>query len=356
MGQVKQRRGAALIYGTIVVIALCAIASLAVDYGRAQMIKGHMQRVCDATAHDYIVLYNSGGTSYANANGPSTYQNSPVNGASPRYNVTWGRWNSNSRNFSTTSSSGDIAVRVTASCTAAGGNPIRLFWAALVGRSTLNVTVNSVAASTPSTSTSVSIDSKSDLYFAGMPPGTASTYGDNATNNPATQVVGIPVRPGDVITFSTFTGTTSVLPGYMPYFGPAGAVGHTYGSATHHGVSWNGAGSAYDEFGIADAVMPESALCGLFLSDDRPDLTPAPPCVDWTNPAIGNRVLNDDLVLKAPFMIGTGVTSGGAVKKFVVPDGATRLYVAAWDGLQFNNNGGSLSGTVTVQRAVRIVR
>ena len=60
--------------------------------------------------------------------------------------------------------------------------------------------------------------------------------------------------------------------------------------------------------------------------------------------------------IKAPFYIGTGVTSGGVVQKFIVPPGATRFYVAAWDGLQFNNNGGSISGSVTVNRGARIVR
>jgi len=55
-------------------------------------------------------------------------------------------------------------------------------------------------------------------------------------------------------------------------------------------------------------------------------------------------------------MIGTGVTTGGAVRQFQVPAGATRLYLGLWNGFDYANNGGTIKGTVTVQPYVQLVQ
>src|SRR5437763_12925757 len=103
-----------------------------------------------------------------------------------------------------------------------------------------------------------------------MSSSTASTSGDNAINNAPTQANSIPVHPGDTLTFTNVTGTTSVLPGYMPFVSGEGVTSGN-GTATHHGMSWDGSGSAYSENGIADAVIPESSLVGMFLDDNAPN-------------------------------------------------------------------------------------
>jgi hypothetical protein len=54
--------------------------------------------------------------------------------------------------------------------------------------------------------------------------------------------------------------------------------------------------------------------------------------------------------LRQLFFIGDGLTSGGVIQQFVVPQGATRLFLATMDGYgQYNNIG---SFTVTVANAV----
>ncbi len=44
------------------------------------------------------------------------------------------------------------------------------------------------------------------------------------------------------------------------------------------------------------------------------------------------------------------------MEQFVVPPNATRLYLASWDGYEWNNNLGSFTGTVTVTPTIQIMR
>ena len=53
--------------------------------------------------------------------------------------------------------------------------------------------------------------------------------------------------------------------------------------------------------------------------------------------------------------ITTQIQTGGVTKQFVVPQGATRMYIGLWDGIQFNNNSGSAAGTITRKSSVQIV-
>jgi hypothetical protein len=76
-----------------------------------------------------------------------------------------------------------------------------------------------------------------------------------------------------------------------------------------------------------------------------------PGSIAYAGPA-GLATLQD----QAPFCIGNGQTPSGVVKQFLVPQGATRLYIGIWDGYEYNNNGGSLSRTVTALHYVQSVR
>src|SRR4029453_4783828 len=46
----RGRRGIGLIWAMMVILALCAIASLAVDYGRVQLVKSQLRSAADAAA------------------------------------------------------------------------------------------------------------------------------------------------------------------------------------------------------------------------------------------------------------------------------------------------------------------
>ncbi len=357
----RARSGISLVYICIALPVMAGMCSFAVDYGYAQLVKTELRRVADATAHDYIVLYSINGKTHANTIGPQTYAQSanPVFSLSnpPTMRVTWGYWNPTTKSFSTSDNGGTVAIRVIASYTQARGNALPLLFGSVLGARSVDISATSIATYVPQQTVNVTVASTSNPYLAGMPAGTTSAAGDNTANNGATQVTGISVTPGSVLTFTNLTGTASVTYPSMPYVGPAGTSSGVYGTSTQHGVSWDGTGSPGTENGIADAIMGESSFMGLFLDDNRPDSTPAPSTVvDWTTSAMKNQSVYSSLQTKAPFYIGDGKTSGGTVKQFIVPPGATRLYIAAWDGIQFNNNSGSFSGTITRRASVQIVK
>jgi glutamine synthetase type III len=102
--------------------------------------------------------------------------------------------------------------------------------------------------------------------------------------------------------------------------------------------------------------MPDSAFSGMFLDDTEPDLSATPAStVDWTQSSVVNQNSFTNLAVKTPFFIGDG-TNGSTVKTFQVPQGATRLFVAVWDGVEYSNNSGALSATVNVQHEILIVQ
>ncbi|MBC7384752.1 MAG: hypothetical protein H7301_01155 [Cryobacterium sp.] len=49
------------------------------------------------------------------------------------------------------------------------------------------------------------------------------------------------------------------------------------------------------------------------------------------------------------FFIGDGKTTGGAVQKFVVPPGATRLFFTIHNNWEWNKNAGKIYVNITSQ-------
>ena len=110
------------------------------------------------------------------------------------------------------------------------------------------------------------------------------------------------------------------------------------------------------ENGIGDANAPIDSLVGLFLGPNAPSTNSTPAYIDWTSSANANQTQYSNLLIQQPFYIGTGMTSGGVVQKFVVPAGATRLFLANWDGYQWWNDTGSFSGNVAVTPTVQMMQ
>ncbi|MFT3883602.1 MAG: putative Ig domain-containing protein [Gemmatales bacterium] len=175
-----------------------------------------------------------------------------------------------------------------------------------------------------------SVPGTANPWLAGMPDGSTALNTDVA---PAQSPVrsGLSITPGQVLTF-TATGLSSNLP--TGGFGPDGDV-----FVFHSG-----------ENGIGDTVIPLSALVGVFLNDDRPNTTGIPASLNFSpggNVPGGVNYSSLSPLLKQPFFIGDGRTSGGLAQQIVVPSGATRLFLGTLDGVDWNNNSGSLAVTVT---------
>jgi hypothetical protein len=161
-----------------------------------------------------------------------------------------------------------------------------------------------------------------------MPAGSDAGGVDSAPGqSPA--LVALALSGGDVLTFSA-TGMVSN--------GPCGsAVGPD-------GTGFTSAAFA-PENGLSDVTAPVNSLMGVFLDAAQPSLTPAPAPLDFSHPNALNFT-SAAPALKQVFFIGNGLTSGAVIQQFVVPVGATRLFLGTMDGFEWNNNSGSFSVTI----------
>jgi hypothetical protein len=90
-------------------------------------------------------------------------------------------------------------------------------------------------------------------------------------------------------------------------------------------------------------------VIGVFLTDERPDKSRAPR--DLRFDAKHRQFTTFSPLLKQIFFIGRGTTVAGEVRRFVVPEGATRLYLGTMDSFEWNNNTGAFQVSVAVEQA-----
>ncbi|TRU82232.1 MAG: PEP-CTERM sorting domain-containing protein [Microcystis novacekii Mn_MB_F_20050700_S1] len=164
-----------------------------------------------------------------------------------------------------------------------------------------------------------------------MPNGT-TLDGDTAPAQSPVQVSGLSLIPGQTLNFSV-TGAVNNVPSPPPPTATADGVT----SLLNYGPN----------FGISRINAPLNSLLGVFLDNSQPDLTPAPAPLDFS--AIGLNFSSLAPQVKQVFFIGDGLTGtgSGAVQNFIVPTGATRLFLGPMDGFGWKGNTGSF--TVTVQ-------
>jgi hypothetical protein len=98
-------------------------------------------------------------------------------------------------------------------------------------------------------------------------------------------------------------------------------------------------------------------LIGVFLTGAAPNtVTPPSSGLDFSTTASFNQTSYSNLLVQQPFVIGTGSTSGSVVKSFIVPVGATRLFLGLWDDYQNEDNEGSLTVTTTQMPQIYLVQ
>uniref|UniRef100_Q01P80 Uncharacterized protein n=1 Tax=Solibacter usitatus (strain Ellin6076) TaxID=234267 RepID=Q01P80_SOLUE len=185
----------------------------------------------------------------------------------------------------------------------------------------------------PAASVVVRVPATSNPYLAGMPAGTKSTYGDKAPEQSPVLVELSLTNAAAVIV--TASGAINHLPGCPPTCDPP------KGSAIAR--HQNGA-----EHGISDVAAPMNSLLGVFLGDDRPDRSRAPRALNFGQ--IGTQFLSISPQLKQVFFLGSGATRAGIPQRFMVPKGASRLFLGTMDGFEWNNNTGFFSVAVTIER------
>jgi hypothetical protein len=159
-----------------------------------------------------------------------------------------------------------------------------------------------------------------------MPNGSTCCSGDTAPAQSPVLVTSFAVTPGSLLTF-TVTGSVDNT-GATPTLTPDGG----------------GIITTPSNNGISGANWPINALVGVFLDASQPDSSAAPSALDFSS--ISFTTLSP--ALKQSFFIGDGRTGTGtgAQQTFIVPAGATRLFLGTSDGFGWFNNSGSFTVTV----------
>jgi Flp pilus assembly protein TadG len=405
-----QRRGTTMLYALVCLIALFAVISLGVDWGRVQVAQAQLQGAADAAARYAVTgLQNDlRGQSAVESNAREVVRQNHVDGRPvnfrPQEDIEVGVWDPNQRRFTSTDNL-DLAnaVRVTLRKSAARNDAVPLTFAGLIGRPTADLRAQAtaytdfgaVAGGAGNGRFEYYIPATSNPWLSGMPAGTVAN-----PNNPANN----PDYAGDeYVDPGVKKSGTRRMTNWSTQNGSGGSDGNNVGTSQSNWSQWGdyapkkgspiragmipihpGATISFDGFnggannfssttlydadgnsgwiinnlrgaenGMSDLRAPINSVIAVFLSDTQPSLAgQAPPTLDF-----GSSSSRDFLVLRPElrqmFFIGDGRTSAGETQRFVVPPGATRLYIGTMDGWEWNNNIGGFE--VTAHATGRVV-
>jgi Flp pilus assembly protein TadG len=348
-GGTAARRGGALVYGLFAVIGLSALFSLTVDFGRVSGVKGELQQAADA-----IAMYAASGLSTSitttQSRATAAAGDNRVDGAAISFDVNtdleFGAWDSATNTFTVltgTDRNSATAVRVTLQYTAARGKAVSTPFTRFLGRTTVDITATAIA--TRGKVVTPTVDADACPWLAGMPTGSKVTaYGGNSTNatapaNSPMLVTQLPIVPGQKLFFRKTEGVTS----YM------NAGQYTAEGNTGWIVRQN------PENGINATSAPLNSLVGIFLDNNAPNTSAMQAELDFTTSASRDfTTLSPQL--KQVFFIGDGINSAGKLQEFVIPPGATRLYLGIMDEKAWWwDNTGSINTTM-LDGTVMLVR
>ena len=174
----------------------------------------------------------------------------------------------------------------------------------------------------------------SDPWLAAAGPGaTASTTDVFELHGPVAVHDSMALISGSLLKFEVTGGVLNTPLCLAPFTDPP-CVGPDGAETVQHREG--------GEHGIANVFAPLNSLLGVFLGGGPP-----PPVVS-TLPAVS---LPTDFSFLAPnlgqvFFIGDGNDGSGNDQHFLVPDGATRFFLATMDGFEWANNSGRFIVTI----------
>ncbi len=182
----------------------------------------------------------------------------------------------------------------------------------------------------------LSVDAIDNIYGAGHSTPPAPSGGSPGTLPPG---VFFPASPGQVVTFTSVTGTATVTAAFG-LVGPDGNTSFGMNLSSYGGIS-----------GIKTDVS--SFLVGVFLGAAEP-LDPAPALLDFTAAGLGTAFTSLSPLINQMFYIGDGLTGtgSGSQQQFNVPSSATAFYLGFADASgysgppgQYQDNDGTLTAT-----------
>jgi Flp pilus assembly protein TadG len=225
------RRGISAIWLIVMIVGLSALASLAVDYGRYEVVKSELRRAADAAAR--AAASNIGNPAAARTLATNYAGSNAVDGVmvaiDAANDVRFGRWDPVHRQFTELTaaqeSTGD-AVKVTTS------RDVPLMWGSLVAtlsgksNSSVKAVEHSIVAVAPDSFGVIGLNSISmtgnttDSYWAGGTGTTGGNDGSIASNGTINLSGGATIHGnarGTITGTGSVTGTTGPLPGTLSF-------------------------------------------------------------------------------------------------------------------------------------------
>ena len=337
--QVTSRPGSVMAYGAFGLAFLLALASLSVDWGRMVVARAELQQAADSAAR-YAAAGLPLGVSTVQSRAAASIAQNKVDGVPlsfKNWDVVFGVWNQATRSFVVLTGNdrnSATAVRVTAARDAAHGSPLSLVFGKVIGRQTMDVAASAIVArGNPAT---LAVEADSCPWLAGMSSG-ASVAGTGGNPTPSvapanipTPATGVKLVAGRSLVFRQASGETSYTG--AGNYGPDGNDKWIVEQAAANGIN--------------KTKAPLNAMVGIFLDDRAPNTYAQAAAGDFSDE------INRDFTTLAPpvkqvFFIGDGLDKDGNLQEFVVPLGATRLYIGIMDekGWWWDNTG-TLSTTV----------
>jgi hypothetical protein len=184
------------------------------------------------------------------------------------------------------------------------------------------------------------INSATNPFLAGMPNNTSITYPSSTDRTPRNAPA--QVMPTEATCLQAGTALYFKVDGRITFDARAGQESNADGIGTK--VVRHTLGNVNK---IAMTTAPINSLIGIFLDATVPSQKPnMPPSLDFSTPEKRNfKTLAP--ALGQIFFIGDGKDGSGTMQAFVVPQGATRLYVAIMDEYEWNNNVGRFTVTTS---------
>jgi len=372
----------AMIYVIVMMTTLIGLCSLALDVAHIQVVNTQLQRAADAAAQAAVAQLSNGTTATKSAAITVATENTVDDSliTSSQVTVQLLNWVSSTNYTVVTTAAAANAVQVSIS------DNVPFFFASVVGFHTHVATRSSTAEEIIQTTTQY-VSTYSNPWLAGEPTGTQGSQPDPgwegqgvnsehpweydiAGPNGGTTSWGEPyaspvqasinVTPGATITLSNVTGQGN---NDFTFSSEYDATGNSDGyEAMYDDVASKGVA----EHGIADATMPINAVNAVFLGSTLPDSNTPPATLDFSTQAErdytagtnnGEAEVNGQFApqLQQVFYVGDGLTSTGQTESFVVPAGATRVFLGTMDGWEWSNNSGGFSVTMT-QTSIAIVQ
>ena len=309
--------------------ALTAALVLAVDVGRLHSVKSDLQTSTDAAARAALGglddgTYVSRAISAAAAN---SVEGQPV--VVQAADVSLGTWDTATRTFYPGYGTWPNAVRVIARLGPGNSNQLSNTVAKAMGGNDVAITRTAIAAGGEVVTHSV--DARSNPWYSGM---AAPPVG---SGQPPRKMV-LTVYPGQILRLVSTGGVQDSAP--EAAMGPDGDLA----KMSTHALTRNG---------MSNITAPETSVIAAFLGPDAPNLTAAPPNLNFSTAAARDYV-SISPQLKQIFFTGNGQRSNGDYQTIVVPLGATRCFVGVMEGSGYDSNLGGYT-TYAASRTTKLL-